>query len=69
MKIQIAPLPEEFLTRVRTQGIDDLGQPVKRLVSVEGGEPCRDVLRRALPGEELILASFSPFGQVGPYHE
>jgi hypothetical protein len=69
MKIQIAPLPEEFLTRVRTKGIDDLGQPVKRLVSVEGGEPCRDVLRRALPGEELILASFSPFGQVGPYHE
>ncbi|MEA2490354.1 MAG: hypothetical protein QOH21_2146 [Acidobacteriota bacterium] len=67
--IHIAPLPQAFLTRVRNEGIDDLGQPVKRFRSVEGGEPCRDVLRRARPGEELILASFSPFAQVGPYHE
>ena len=35
----------------------------------EGGEPCRDVLRRAEPGEELILASFSPFAKSGPYKE
>jgi hypothetical protein len=69
MNIRIAPLPQSFLTRVRFEGIDDLGQPVQRLRSVEGGEPCRDVLRRALPGEELILASYSPFAQVGPYHE
>jgi Protein of unknown function (DUF1203) len=27
------------------------------------------VLRRARAGEELILASFSPFGQEGPYRE
>ena len=66
--ITIAPIPPAFLTRVRTEGLDDLGQPVKRLVA-EGGEPCRDVLRRALPGEELILASFTPFTQPGPYHE
>jgi hypothetical protein len=69
MNIRIAPLPQSFLTRVRSEGIDDLGQPVQRLRSIEGGEPCRDVLRRALPGEELILASYSPFTQVGPYHE
>jgi len=68
MNIAIAPLPNSFLDRVRQQGIDDLGQPVKRL-RAEGGEPCRDVLRRAEPGEELILASFSPFQQAGPYHE
>jgi len=68
MNIAIAPLPTSFLDRVRQQGIDDLGQPVKRL-RAEGGEPCRDVLRRAEPGEELILASFSPFQQAGPYHE
>ena len=69
MNIQIAPLPQAFLDKVRHEGIDDLGQPVKRLVSENGGEPCRDVLRRAQPGEELILASFSPFHKVGPYHE
>lgn len=66
--IAIAPLPSTFLDRVRSEGIDDLGQPVQRLVAT-GGEPCRDVLRRAEPGEELILASFSPFQRVGPFHE
>ena len=66
--IAIASLPSTFLDRARTQGIDVLGQPVQRVIA-KGGEPCRDVLRRAEPGEELILASFSPFQQVGPFHE
>jgi hypothetical protein len=65
---QVAPLPAAFLARVRTEGLDDLGQPVKR-VTAKGGEPCRDVLRRAHPGEELILASHSPFSKTGPYKE
>jgi hypothetical protein len=66
--IRIAAIPNEFLDRVRRDGIDDLGQPVKRVIA-EGGEPCRDVLRRAHPGEALILASFSPFTKAGPYRE
>ncbi|MEA2240154.1 MAG: hypothetical protein QOC81_4878 [Thermoanaerobaculia bacterium] len=66
--VTIAPIPQPFLDRVRSEGIDDLGQPVKRLVAA-GGEPCRDVLRRAKPGEELILASFTPFSKPGPYKE
>lgn len=65
---QVAPLPPSFLHRVRTEGLDDLGQPVKRLVA-NGGEPCRDVLRRAREGEALILASHSPFSKPGPYKE
>ena len=69
MDLHTSPLPVSFLTRVREQGIDDQGQQVQRLRSVEGGEPCRDVLRRARPGEELILASFCPFEEVGPYRE
>lgn len=68
MQINIAPVPAVFLDRARNEGIDALGQPVRRVVSV-GGEPCRDVLRRAQPGEELILASFSPFREEGPYRE
>jgi len=68
MNINIAPLPADFIHRVRTLGLDDQGQPVQRL-RAEGGEPCRDVLRRANPGEELILASFSPFVKSGPYKE
>jgi len=66
--VSVAPIPEAFLERVRSEGIDDLGQPVKRVVA-EGGEPCRDVLRRAVAGEELILASFTPFTKSGPYKE
>jgi hypothetical protein len=68
MNISIATIPTEFLRRVRTEGLDDQGQPVKRVVA-EGGEPCRDVLRRARAGEQLILASFTPFTKPGPYKE
>jgi hypothetical protein len=68
MHIHIPELPSSFMRRVRETGVDDLGQPVQRVVA-EGGEPCRDVLRRARPGEELILASFSPFPAAGPFRE
>src|SRR6476469_6647243 len=68
IRARVSPIPPEYLNRVRDEGIDALGQQVKRVVA-EGGEPCRDVLRRARPGEELILASFSPFTHEGPYRE
>ena len=68
LPVTVAPIPAAFLTRARIDGLDDLGQPVKR-VTAQGGEPCRDVLRRARPGEKLILASFTPFTKPGPYHE
>lgn len=67
-QLTISTLRSDFLTKVRTEGLDDLGQPVVRLAA-EGGEPCRDVLRRARPGEQLILASYTPFAQSGPYRE
>jgi hypothetical protein len=66
--IAIPPLPAAFLDKVRTQNLDDQDQPVRRVIA-GGGEPCRDVLRRARPGEELILASFTPFSVAGPYRE
>ena len=68
MSIRIEPLPLRFVQKVRQDGVDDLGQPVKRVVA-QGGEPCRDALRRAMAGEELILASFTPFSKTGPYKE
>lgn len=68
MNIRIVPLRQDFLARARQQGLDDQHQPVERLVA-EGGEPCRDVLRRAKPGERLILASYCPFSRSGPYRE
>jgi len=68
IRARVAEIPPDFLKQVRTEGRDALGQQVKRLIA-EGGEPCRDVLRRANKGEELILASFSPFAKPGPFHE
>ena len=68
LRAAIAPIRPSFLDRARHEGLDDLGQPVKR-VRASGGEPCRDVLRRAEAGEELLLASYSPFTKPGPYKE
>lgn len=58
----------DFLTQVREHGLDDQQQPVVRSVA-KGGEPLRDLLRRARPGEEIILASYGPFARPGPFHE
>jgi len=68
MKFKIKAIKEDFLEKVRTRGIDDLNQKVV-YVTAKGGEPCRDVLRRAKAGEPLILASYSPFNQSSPYKE
>lgn len=68
MNIHLLPIPERFLRRARESGRDDQDQEVHRM-RAKGGEPCRDVLRRARPGEALILASFSPFERRGPYKE
>ncbi|MEJ6003143.1 DUF1203 domain-containing protein [Paucibacter soli] len=65
---RITPLRPSFVQRARAAGLDDLNQPVERHVA-EGGEPCRDALRRARPGEALLLASYCPFEQAGPYRE
>jgi hypothetical protein len=65
--IRIVPIRSAFLQRAR-EGIDDLGQPVERHLAA-GGEPLRDALRRAVPGEAILLASHCPFTLAGPYRE
>lgn len=65
---KIVRLRDDFVARARSEGIDDLGQPVERIAAT-GGEPCRDAFRRAEAGEMLILASYCPFQRVGPYRE
>jgi hypothetical protein len=68
MQIVIRPIRHDFLLKVREAGLDDQNQKVVHLTA-NGGEPCRDVLRRAMPGEALILASYCPFTVAGPYKE
>jgi hypothetical protein len=64
----IVPLRDDFLRRARDAGLDDQGQRVERHLAV-GGEPLRDVLRGAAPGEPILLASYCPFTIAGPYKE
>lgn len=67
----ITPLSPEFVDRVRATRRDDFGRAVRVTVAT-GGEPLRDQLRRAEPGERLILCSYqavalpSEFAEVGP---
>lgn len=68
MPFTVTPIREEFLSKVRQTGLDDQNQPVRHSVA-DGGEPCRDVLRRARPGERIVLASYCPFSRPGPYRE
>jgi len=65
--LRILSLPQDFVRRARA-GVDDLGQPVEPHLA-QGGEPLRDALRRAEPGEAILLASYCPFTQAGPYRE
>ena len=67
VRYRIVPIRAEFLTRIRA-GIDDQGQSVERLAA-RGGEPLRDCLRRAAPGEPILLASHTPMALAGPYKE
>ncbi len=68
MNYTIIPIKSSFLHKVRQLSLDDLDQRVET-VTAKGGEPCRDVLRGAIPGEQLLLASYCPFEATGPYRE
>jgi hypothetical protein len=67
----VQPLAEAFVSRVRTSLIDDFGRQVCAM-QAKGGEPLRDRLRRAIPGEPIILCSYqavplpSAYAEVGP---
>jgi hypothetical protein len=65
---RVIPISAAFLQRTRQTERDDQDQGIERVIAI-GGEPCRDTLRRAIAGEELILASYSPFAVAGPYKE
>lgn len=69
----VAPLPVEFVQRVRATLRDDFARAVSVRIA-QGGEPMRDQLRRANPGERIILCSYqaiglpSEFAEIGPIY-
>lgn len=67
----VTPVSPAFADRVRRALRDDFNRTVGVTIA-QGGEPLRDQLRRAAPGERIILCSHqavplpSPFAEIGP---
>jgi hypothetical protein len=57
---QCVPIPTETAERFRRTGIDDSGNPLRRISAIAGGNfPCRHCLRSADPGETVLLGSYN----------
>lgn len=73
LRFSVRPLDLAFVQRVRTTRRDDFDRTVDISLAC-GGEPMRDQLRRAEPGERLILCSYqaialpSAFAEIGPIY-
>jgi hypothetical protein len=62
------PIPTETADRFRRTGIDDNGNPLRRMVATEDrGFPCRHCLRLARAGEAVLLGSFNLPRPLGIY--
>ena len=58
----------ETAARFRATGIDDRGNPLRRMVATpDGGFPCRHCLRLAEPGEAMLLGSYDLPKPLGIY--
>jgi Protein of unknown function (DUF1203) len=69
VEFHLSGVTNEFVGRIRATLIDDQGQAAVRFTSPRGGEPLRDLLRRAEVGEEVILGSYALFKEAGPFRE
>src|ERR1700680_2510652 len=68
-KFRVIPLPTEIAQAMRRDLRDEYGNTLVAETSVGGAEPCRHCLKRAVPGEKLLLFAHSPFAASGPYKE
>src|SRR6266567_1204985 len=66
---EIVPIATAVAERVRAERVDDHGNPVVPVVCRDGGHPCRHCLEDAVPGETMLLFSYSPVQTAGPYRE
>jgi len=65
----IEAIPADTLTTIRATGRDEAGNMPRAVTDDDGGSPLRCCLRDALPGEHLLLISYTPPGVTGPYAE
>jgi hypothetical protein len=68
MRFLVTAIPAAELDRIRSRGIDDLGNEL-RPQRADGDEPLRCCLRDATAGEDLLLIGYRPSPLGGPYAE
>jgi hypothetical protein len=66
--LKIIAMPTADSTRARGAMRDDFGNTLAPLIS-DGSGPCRHCLRYARSGERVLLFSYRPFANSGPYQE
>jgi hypothetical protein len=69
MVIKIVALPTPLAATMQERGTDAYGNALHPERQDAYGNPCRHCLRRARPGESLVLFSYSPFERQNPYKE
>ena len=58
-RFRCVPIPTETADRFRSAGLDDRGNPIRRVAATaNGGFPCRHCLRLGQPGESMLLGSY-----------
>ena len=63
------PIPPARLGEIRAAMTDEAGHRLAVRVDAAGGNPLRCCLRETLPGEEVLLISYTPPGASGAYAE
>ena len=67
MHFQCIPVDPETAERFRRSGVDDGSNPIQRRIVDTPGAPCRQCLRDAEVGEEMLLLSWHLPRPLGIY--
>lgn len=69
MSFIVTPIESAVADEMRAASQDAYGNNLHAETQTKPGNPCRHCLRRANPGERLVLFSYSPFEMRNPYKE
>ena len=58
MKVHYVPMDTATADRFRHTGLDDAGGTFRKMTAEQPVYPCRHCLRKAKPGEQLLLGSY-----------
>ena len=58
MNFRYIPMDSATADRFRRTGVDDGGNPFRQMTAEQPKYPCRHCLRKAKPGEHLLLGSY-----------